>query len=159
MVKLWEQEAAAWRLELDVDGEALALRMGDEARQMRVSLGSAGALTPELVRRAAAKAVQSMCRLGAESAAADVSVVAEKLGEAGVAALAQGAELARYQPKMWKEVTACWVCSPEPAPPLALEGVPGFPPQAARASVIARDRARAAIRFFFIISAPFHCFI
>ena len=54
MVKLWEQEAAAWRLELDLDGEALALRMGDEARQMRVSLGSAGALTPELVRRAAA---------------------------------------------------------------------------------------------------------
>ena len=103
MVKLWEQEAAAWRLELDLDGEALALRMGDEARQMRVSLGGAGALTPELVRRAAAKAVQSMCRLGAESAAADVSVVAEKLGEAGVAALAQGAELARYQPKMWKE--------------------------------------------------------
>jgi len=103
MVKLWEQEAAAWRLELDLDGEALALRMGDEARLMRVSLGSAGALTPELVRRAAAKAVQSMCRLGAESAAADVSLVAEKLGEAGVAALAQGAELARYQPKMWKE--------------------------------------------------------
>ena len=60
MVKLWEQEAAAWRLELDLDGEALALRMGDEARQMRVSLGSAGALTPELVRRATAKAVQSI---------------------------------------------------------------------------------------------------
>ena len=59
---------------------------------MRVSLGSAGALTPELVRRAAAKAVQSMCRLGAESAAADVSLVAEKLGEAGVAALAHAFE-------------------------------------------------------------------
>ena len=104
MVKLWEQEAAGWRLELDVDGgEALSLRMGDEARQMRVSLGKADALTPELARRAAAKAVQSMCRLGAESAVADVSLVAEKLGAAGVAALAQGAELVRYQPKVWKE--------------------------------------------------------
>lgn len=104
MVKLWEQEAAGWRLELDVDGgEALSLRMGDKARQMRVSLGKADALTPELARRAAAKAVQSMCRLGAESAVADVSLVAEKLGAAGVAALAQGAELVRYQPKVWKE--------------------------------------------------------
>ena len=39
MMKLWNQEAAQWRLELSMDGEALSLRMGDAPRQMTVALG------------------------------------------------------------------------------------------------------------------------
>lgn len=102
MVKLWEQEAALWRLEMAQGGEALSQRMGEQPRQLQVDLGGADELTPELVRRAAAKAVKTMCDLGAESAVVNAAGVAETLGEAGVAALIQGAELARHQPETWK---------------------------------------------------------
>ena len=45
MVKLWQGEAAGWRLELDMGGEALTLRMKEEGRALAVGMGDAP--TPE----------------------------------------------------------------------------------------------------------------
>ena len=67
MIKLWNQEDAAWRLELQSGGEdALSLRMGENPRQLLVALGND--VTPELLRRAAAKAVKTAREYGAETA-------------------------------------------------------------------------------------------
>lgn len=103
MVEIWEQQAAAWRLELRLEEEALTLRMGEEARQLLVGLGKREALTAELVRRAAAKAVKQICALGGESAVLDAAPVVEALGAEGLAALVWGAELVRYRQEIWKK--------------------------------------------------------
>lgn len=109
MIKLWNHEDAAWRLEPQFDeagsGEVLSLRMGSEGRLMRINLGRQSQLTAELVRRAAAKAVKTACELGAESAVLDAAAVTGALGAAGLAALAQGAELVRYRQESWKAQT------------------------------------------------------
>lgn len=101
MVQIWEQQPAAWRLELRLEEEALSLRMGEEPRQLLVGLGKP--LTAELVRRAAAKAVKQICELGGESALVDASPVVEALGADGLAALVWGAELVRYRQETWKK--------------------------------------------------------
>ena len=103
MIKLWNQEAAQWRLELCMDGEALSLRMGDAPRQMAVALGKKEDLTCELLRQAAAKAVKSVRDLGGESAVLDAAPALEALGEEGLGALALGAELAGYRQPDWKQ--------------------------------------------------------
>ena len=101
MVKIWEQEPAQWRLELEVGGEgsALSLRMG-EGRSLTVCLG--GAPTAETARRAAAKAVKSLREAGVSSAVLDSGPAVQALGAEGLSALAQGAELACYRPESWK---------------------------------------------------------
>ena len=92
MVKLWNQEAADWRLELELgDAAPLSLRAAGEGRALSVSLG--GEPTAETARRAAAKAVKAIRELGAASAVLDAAPAAELLGADGLAALAQGAEL------------------------------------------------------------------
>ena len=103
MMKLWNQEAAQWRLELSMDGEALSLRMGDAPRQMTVALGKREDLNCEILRQAAAKAVKSVRDLGGESAVLDAAPALEALGEEGLAALALGAELAGYRQPDWKQ--------------------------------------------------------
>ena len=80
MMKLWNQEAAQWRLELSMDGEALSLRMGDAPRQMTVALGKREDLNCEILRQAAAKAVKSVRDLGGESAVLDAAPALEALG-------------------------------------------------------------------------------
>ena len=97
MVELYKQQAAQWRLELRLDEEALSLRAGDEAKTVLAGLGKRESVTVELVRRAAAKAVKTVCSLGGESAVLDAAPAVELLGEAGLSALVQGAELCRYQ--------------------------------------------------------------
>lgn len=103
MVKIWNQEQAQWRLELEVGGEssALSLRMGGEGRVLAVGLGDSP--TAETARRAAAKAVKSLRELGVASAVLDAAPAVRALGAEGLSALAQGAELACYRPESWKK--------------------------------------------------------
>ncbi|MDE7261470.1 MAG: leucyl aminopeptidase [Oscillospiraceae bacterium] len=101
MVKLWNQESAQWRIELQAGGESMSFRMGGEPRQRLVSLGEQ--VTGELLRRAAAKAVKTVKEFGGESALVDAAPAVEVLGREGLAALVQGAELAQYQRETWKE--------------------------------------------------------
>lgn len=101
MVKLWDREPADWRLELEIDaGAALSLRMGDGGRALVVGLGDAP--TAETARRAAAKAVKTIRDLGAVGAVLDAAPAIKAMGPEGLAALAQGSELACYRPESWK---------------------------------------------------------
>jgi len=100
MVKLWNREAADWRLELEIAESApLSLRTG-EGRTLVVSLGKEPAA--ETARRAAAKAVKAIRELGAKSALLDAAPAVKALGADGLSALAQGAELACYRQEAWK---------------------------------------------------------
>lgn len=100
MVKLWNQEAADWRLELETgEGAPLSLRTG-EGRTLVAGLGKE--LTAEGARRACAKMVKAIRELGARSALLDAAPAVKALGAEGLAALAQGAELACYRQKAWK---------------------------------------------------------
>lgn len=102
MVKLWNYEDAGWRLELSVDGESAPLSLSaGEGRTLTVSLGKDA--TAETVRRAAAKAVKAIRDLGAASALLNAAPAIFAFGADGLAALAQGAELACYQQPVWKE--------------------------------------------------------
>lgn len=99
MIKLWNQEDAAWRLELQSGGEdALSLRMGENPRQLLVALGSD--VTPELLRRAAAKAVKTAREYGAETAVLEAP---GPLSREQLTAMALGASLAEYRQECWKE--------------------------------------------------------
>ena len=102
MVQLWNQESVQWKIALQTGGESMSFRMGDEPRQLLVSLGDAEKVTGELLRRAAAKAVKTVRELGGESAVLDAAAV-ECLGGEGLSALVQGAVLAQYQRETWKE--------------------------------------------------------
>lgn len=103
MVKLWEQEPVQWRVELlEGEGEVLAQRMGDQPRQLCISIGRRERLSTELLRRAAAKAVQTVCGFGAECALLDAALAVEALGAEGISALVLGAELACYRRERWK---------------------------------------------------------
>lgn len=102
MVKLWNQESAQWRVELQANGEALSQRMGEQPRQLLVSLGEE-AVTAERLRQAAAQAVKTVRDFGAESAVLDAAAAVEALGAEGLGALAQGAGLALYRQEAWKE--------------------------------------------------------
>ena len=103
MVKLWNQESAQWRIELLAGEETLSQRIGDQPRQLIIGLGEHGELTLELLRRAAAKAVKTVCSFGGESALLDAAPAVEAFGSEGASALALGAALAHYQPESWKE--------------------------------------------------------
>ena len=103
MVKIWNQEAADWRLELETGGESAPLspRMGKEGRTLVVGLGKDP--TAETARRAAAKAVKTVRELGARSALLDADGAVRALGPEGLSAIAQGAGLACYAQPVWKE--------------------------------------------------------
>ncbi|MDE7242620.1 MAG: leucyl aminopeptidase family protein, partial [Oscillospiraceae bacterium] len=103
MVQLWNGESVQWRLSLCADGKSGALEMGEEPHQMIARLGEKEKITAESLRRAAAKAVKQMVGLGGTSALLDAAPAVELLGNAGLSALIQGAELALYRQETWKE--------------------------------------------------------
>lgn len=102
MVKIWNQEAADWRLELELGGEgdALSLHTDGEGRVLVSGLGKEP--SAETARRAAAKMVKAIRELGARSAVLDAAPVVQAFGADGLAALAQGAELVCYRQEIWK---------------------------------------------------------
>ena len=103
MVKLWNHEAADWRLSMEPGGDSapLTLRAVGQDHSLVMNLGGdAGA---EAVRRGAAKAVKAVRELGAQSLLLDIAPVKGALGAEGLAAAAQGAELACYHQPVWKE--------------------------------------------------------
>lgn len=101
MVQLWNGESAQWRMELCMDGKPGELEMGGGPREMLVRLGEKA--DAEALRRAAAKAVRQMVKLGGVSALLDAAPAVEALGAAGLSTLIQGAELALYSQETWKE--------------------------------------------------------
>ena len=103
MVKLWEQESTDWRFVMERGGDCapLTLRSVGPDHALVANLGTDA--TPETARRAAAKAVKAVRELGAQSLLLDVTGIKGALGEAGLSAAVQGAELACYRQEAWKE--------------------------------------------------------
>ncbi len=102
MIQLWKQEAADWRLAMEcTEGSApLSLRAVGQDRALVMSLGRDA--TPETARRGIAKAVKTVRELGAQSLLLDITSM-RALGADGLAAAAQGAELACYRQETWKQ--------------------------------------------------------
>ena len=103
MVQLWNRESAQWKIQLELGGDAMSFRMGDEPRQLLVGLGEKEKVSGEQLRCAGAKAVKSVQELGGESAVLDAAAAVEALGAEGLAALVQGAGMAQYKRETWKE--------------------------------------------------------
>ena len=134
MVKLWEQEPVQWRAELRTgEDKALVQRMGEEPRQLLISLGGGEEVTAELLRRAAAKAVKAVRSFGGQSVRVDAAPAVNALGAEGVAAVALGGELACYQPESWKSD------GKENAFTLFLTGAEGQEKALAEAAALARN--------------------
>lgn len=106
MLEPWQGQPADWRLSFEFEcgenGKLLAVRPGQEAQTLIVGLGPRAELTAELARRAAAKAVKALRDYHAGSALLDAAAVLHALGESGLTPLAQGAELAAFEPRSWK---------------------------------------------------------
>ena len=102
-VRLWNQEIADWRFVMERGGDCapLTLRAVGQDHALVVNLGEDA--TAETARRAAAKAVRAVRELGAQSLLLDVTGIKRALGGEGLAAAAQGAELACYQQESWKK--------------------------------------------------------
>lgn len=133
MIQLWNNEPAQWRVELETQkGEPLSLRAGEQGRVLIVNLGEEP--KAETVRRAAAKAVKTVQSLGGQSAVLNSAPAAELLGEAGVSALAQGADLACYRQESWKH-------APDKPFDAYLTGVEGLDAAAILAETAAVTRA------------------
>lgn len=132
MVQLWKGEDVQWRLTLCLDGESGTLEMGGQPRQLLLHAGEKP--SAEDLRRVAAKAVKEAAGLKGESAALDAAPAVEALGEEGLAALIQGAELALHRQENWKE-------KQEDKPfTLYLEGGPKVDAPAVLARTAALDR-------------------
>lgn len=103
MVKLWNQESTDWRFIMELGGDCapLTLRAVGPDHALVVNLGKDARL--ETARRGAAKAVKAVRELGAQSLLLDVTGIKGALGEAGLSAAVQGAELACYRQETWKE--------------------------------------------------------
>ena len=87
MVQLWKDEAVQWKLTPRFEGKSGALEMGDQPRQLLVSLGDREKVTAEALRRAAAKAVKQIASLGGGAALLNAAPAVEALGAEGLAAL------------------------------------------------------------------------
>ena len=135
MVQLWKDEAVQWKLTPRFEGKSGALEMGDQPRQLLVSLGDREKVTAEALRRAAAKAVKQVASLGGGAALLDVAPAVEALGAEGLAALIQGAELALYRQEDWKEEKAG-----DKTVDLYLEGTAGVDAAAVLAETTVLDR-------------------
>lgn len=136
MVKLWHGEEAQWQIGMRLGGRKLALEMGDEPRQLFISVGELEAPETEPLRRAAAKAVKSVRSFGGTSALLDVSGILEAHREEGLSALAQGAALALYRREDWKQAKE----DPEEEAPftLYLSGADGQEETLSEAQTVAR---------------------
>ena len=106
MLKLWNQEAADWRLALRTETEGVGSRLSVEAdgktATLWVGLGNAKTVTAETVRRAAAKGIKTLKGLGAKTVVLDPAAAQTLLEQEGVDAMAQGVALALYRPRSWK---------------------------------------------------------
>ena len=102
-VKIWNQESTDWRFVMERGGDCapLTLRAVGPDHALVVNLGQDA--TAETARRGAAKAVKAVRELGAQSLLLDVTGIKRALGAEGLAAAAQGAELACYRQESWKE--------------------------------------------------------
>ena len=98
MIQRYQGQQAQWRLTFVSDSEkAMTLTPGDGPCAWTVHVGDSKALTPEGLRRAAAKAVKTMKDLGGKTGVLDAAALLPILGPAAGAALAQGAELALHE--------------------------------------------------------------
>ena len=98
MIQRYQGQQAQWRLSFVSDSEkAMTLTPGDGPCAWTVHVGDSKALTPEGLRRAAAKAVKTMKDLGGKTGILDAAAPLPILGPAAGAALAQGAELALHE--------------------------------------------------------------
>ncbi|OUN20462.1 hypothetical protein B5G34_14860 [Flavonifractor sp. An82] len=98
MIQRYQGQQAQWRLSFVSDSEkAMTLTPGDGPCAWTVHVGDSKALTPEGLRRAAAKAVKTMKDLGGKTGVLDAAALLPILGPAAGAALAQGAELALHE--------------------------------------------------------------
>ena len=98
MIQRYQGQQAQWRLTFASDSEkAMTLTPGDGPCAWTVHVGDSKALTPEGLRRAAAKAVKTMKDLGGKTGILDAAALLPILGPAAGAALAQGAELALHE--------------------------------------------------------------
>ena len=98
MIQRYQGQQAQWRLSFVSDSEkAMTLTPGDGPCAWTVHVGDSKALTPEGLRRAAAKAVKTMKDLGGKTGILDAAALLPILGPAAGAALAQGAELALHE--------------------------------------------------------------
>ena len=98
MIQRYQGQQAQWRLTFVSDSEkAMTLTPGDGPCAWTVHVGDSKALTPEGLRRAAAKAVKTMKDLGGKTGILDAAALLPILGPAAGAALAQGAELALHE--------------------------------------------------------------
>ena len=106
MLKLWNQEAADWRLALRTETEGAGSRLSVEAdgkmATLWVGLGDAETVTAETIRRAAAKGIKALKGLGAKTVVLDPAAAKTLLEQDGVDAMAQGVALALYRPRSWK---------------------------------------------------------
>ena len=98
MIQRYQGQQAQWRLSFVSDSEkAMTLTPGDGPCAWTVHVGSSDELTPERLRRAAAKAIKTMKDLGGKTGILDAAALLPILGPAAGAALAQGAELALHE--------------------------------------------------------------
>ena len=98
MIQRYQGQQAQWRLTFVSDSEkAMTLTPGDGPCAWTVHVGDSKALTPEGLRRAAAKVVKTMKDLGGKTGILDAAALLPILGPAAGAALAQGAELALHE--------------------------------------------------------------
>lgn len=103
MVKIWNQESADWRLAMECAGDAVPLTLQAVGPDHALVMNLGEDATAETARRGAAKAVKAVRELGARSLLLDVTPMKRALGAGGLAAAAQGAELACYQQESWKK--------------------------------------------------------
>ncbi|WP_297197043.1 leucyl aminopeptidase family protein [uncultured Flavonifractor sp.] len=98
MIQRYQGQQAQWRLSFVSDSEkSMTLTPGDGPCTWTVHVGSSDELTPERLRRAAAKAVKTMKELGGKTGVLDAAPLLPILGPAAGAALTQGAELALHE--------------------------------------------------------------
>ena len=98
MIQRYQGQQAQWRLTFVSDSEkAMTLTPGDGPCAWTVHVGDSKTLTPEGLRRAAAKAIKTMKDLGGKTGILDAAALLPILGPAAGAALAQGAELALHE--------------------------------------------------------------
>ena len=98
MIQRYQGQQTQWRLSFVSDSEkAMTLTPGDGPCAWTVHVGSSDELTPERLRRAAAKAVKTMKELGGKTGVLDAAPLLPILGPAAGAALTQGAELALHE--------------------------------------------------------------
>lgn len=97
-MEFYHGQTPVWRLAFDLGGQdgGLPVGPGAEPGVFRVNLGQPEKLTPERVRRAAAKGVKTLRDLGGAAVCLEGAPLSGPLGRSALAALAEGAQLALH---------------------------------------------------------------